>query len=97
MANTAIKKFVVIVPNAAPAGQNILTNYFQNNRFGYWHYGTDTWLIARGDENLNAGVVRDEIKRLLPSISVLVLEVDPVLWAFTGLSKWGEWLRETWE
>jgi hypothetical protein len=93
----AIKKFIVIVPNVSIDLQNIITNSFRINEFGFWHWSSDTWLIVSTIEGLNAASLRNKIMDLHPSLIIVVLEVNGGMWALNGPTRWTEWFQQSWE
>ena len=92
----AANRFVIVAPALLPSQQNTLTQHFQSSGVGYWHWGSDTWLIATRTLE-NAVALRGKINQALPGVHVVVLQVTPVMWSMYGPSTWAEWFKASWQ
>ena len=93
-------KFVVIVPFAPSVSQTALTQLAIQSGWGWWHWGTDTWLLTAA-ESLDAVQLREKISAIVPGIKFIVVKVQPskegANWAALGPVTWGHWFTEAWE
>lgn len=98
-----MSRAVVIVPGATLPQQNAITTYFRNNSqaVGFWHWGSDTWLVTSETDPLDTVALRDSIMGLAPGPHVVVLKVEPSdqvpNWAVLGPPTWADWLTNSWE
>ena len=98
-----MSRAVIIVPGLAVPQQNAITTYFKDNNqtYGFWHWGSDTWLVSSETDPLDTAALRNKIMSLAPGSKMIVLKVEPSEevpnWAAFGPGAWLNWLREAWE
>ena len=93
------RRFVVITSQPSVQQQNLITLFFKNGGYGYWHWSYDTWLVTTMLQD-DAAQLRDKLQALTPKLSMVVLYIEPQAskkWALLGPPTWGEWFRSTWE
>lgn len=93
------KRFIVLVDDATPDEQNTVTEHFRASPYGFWHRFSDGWLITdrTGENKVTAAGLRDELKRLVPGKTTLVVQMDnPTGWAGFGQTEAFQWLNEVW-
>jgi hypothetical protein len=92
-----MSKVILIVPHAPPVMQKIVMDYVKNMP-GWWHYGTEVWLI-RSRNKLSTQQIRDDLSKLLPKMQFMVLEFPdfPSDWNGYGPPAWSQWFRDTWD
>lgn len=91
-------RFVLIIDGADKQQQDVISNYFKDHSFGYWHYIKDTWLLVDYDGTWTVSTIRAKARELLPDINLMiVLKVDDSS-AWAGLGNKGnfDWLNDTW-
>jgi hypothetical protein len=99
------KRFVVCLDASATREQEQeFLNFVKSNRYGWWHWLPNTWLIVDGSGNLDRAVLRDEVVTSYPEVFNLVLEIPAEvlgLWSGFGVSSpkkdMFKWIRENWE
>jgi hypothetical protein len=92
------RRWLVLVDDATTDEQNKLTQYLRERSWGFWHYFSDAWLIAADDAKLSSLALRDQVVKLLPGKTVLVLFVaEGKTWAAFGPVKTFDWVRSNWE
>jgi len=66
--------------------------------YGWWHWLPNFWLIKDSTGVLSAHVLRDEILRVAPTTTAMVLEVEPKDWGgmFPEVGPQRDWLRDHW-
>lgn len=97
------KRFVIILQNSTSKEQNDrFINWVENQRFGWWHWVGNAWLIV-GNTSLSAADVRDKANTFFGMCN-LVQEISGpyVRWAGFGPNGTGEkknmftWLERHW-
>ena len=90
------QRFIVLVDDATPEQQNAVT-LFLKGKVGYWHHFSDSWLVTTSDPTWSPAKLRDEVRRVVPGPSILVLKVDtPKGWSGFGAKGMFDWLHSTW-
>jgi hypothetical protein len=99
-----MSRAVIIAPGLTVPQQNALTQYFvnNNNEYGFWHWGSDTWLISTSTDPLDVVALRELIRNVIaPGANVVILKVEPSAqppnWVTFGPQEWGKWMKESWE
>jgi hypothetical protein len=79
-----MKKFFVvgIEPMTAEQDRSFI-EYLRGLRVGWWHWIPNFWLVT-GNTEAGCSEIRDELDRIAPGNTNLVLEVDPINWAGFG-------------
>jgi hypothetical protein len=91
------KRFVVVVDDATKAEQDVVTNWLKTTPLEFWHYLSDLWLVADGQDQHTTITIRDQLKALLPQKTVLILTIDQAeAWAARGPVEKFKWLHTTW-
>lgn len=91
-------RFVVLTGNTTPY-EDLAISGFVKNRFGWWHWLPNSWLIVDPHGKLTAQSLRSDLHEIAPNAQVIVLEFTPTgdTWAGQAPPNWFDWFRETWE
>jgi hypothetical protein len=92
-----MRKFIVILPGSNTQQQMVLHNHFTPNRAGWWHWGSEVWLLKFGTETPTVEQLREEIRQILPGSFFLVFSLDNSLYAGWGPNEWQQWFNQTWQ
>jgi hypothetical protein len=90
------KLFVLVVDDDATVVQrDALTHYLQEEPISFWHHLRNTWLIADPTGALRTTTLRDKVIELMPTVSVIVFQIDRPLAYSSYASKAGSsWLHK---
>lgn len=95
------KRFVVGIDTITEEQEKAFLEYLKTNSLAFWHWIDNFWLIVDRSEKFTAKKLRGEIKKLIPSERLLVIEVK-------GRGRWSgfgpktekrnmfNWLHNTW-
>lgn len=65
--------------------------------YGWWHGVGSFWLFRDHTDTKTAASLRDEVRAIVPQARAFVMEVDPKMWAGSGMNESNrEWLRKYW-
>jgi hypothetical protein len=92
--------FVVGIEPITTEQEKSFIEYISAKQMGWWHWIPNFWLIL-GLNTPSCSEIRDELHRLAPSETIMVVEVSPVSWAGYGPNA-GEknmfpWFAENWD
>jgi hypothetical protein len=92
-----IRRFIMMVDDATAQQQDAVTKYLKTTDHGFWHYFSDCWLITDHSDTLTCDVLRDEVNRIMPGKTTLVVQMDnPTQWAGFGQTEHFKWVNEVW-
>lgn len=94
-------KFFAITTAASStdAQRNSITALFNNaQRFAFWHWTADFWIIKTVDDTITSIWLRDQITHTAPGAHFAVFGIDPRQddWAMYAPTSWSEWLTTNW-
>ncbi|MGY4700379.1 hypothetical protein ACVND7_12210 [Avibacterium paragallinarum] len=91
------KKFIVIVDdNFSVTERDKITKYFKN-KYGYWHWISNVWLLSTSKENTTTDTIRDEVKKLVNKGTIVVINASGSNgWSAFGQKKKFEWMHSNW-
>ena len=95
----AKRKFVVIIKEEAPEDISSFRKYLEQQRFGWWHWTSNAWLLTTRDQQMSAKKIRDKLREITRKKTTMVLEVESVTWAGfgpTGEKDISKWIKDTW-
>lgn len=92
-----MRRFLIMVDDATPTQQNLITEFFRGKPQGFWHHFTDAWLIADPTDVWTCESLRDQLSALVPGATTLVMQIDnPKAWAGYGNTQSFTWLHDSW-
>ena len=92
-----MKTFLVAVDqDATTAQRDAFTNYLrQHPTAGFWHDISSTWVIVeRRPGALTAVSLRDKVMELMPKVTHLVIEMNPITYAAYSPETGHKWLGD---
>lgn len=96
------KRFIVLVDNSTLEQEEEFIKYIKENRFGWWHYINNSWLITTNND-IKASDIRDVLKNVFTKENNLVIELRGATddtWAGFGPKNSKRnmftWLKNTW-
>ena len=96
------RKFVVGIDEETPEDVSSFLNYIKQQRFGWWHWIDNTWLLTTYNEQVTVVEIRDRLREITGKKTVVVIEVKSVAWATYGPMGEGDsknisrWIRDYW-
>ncbi|HTL73205.1 MAG TPA: hypothetical protein VL863_07865 [bacterium] len=91
------QRFVIVTANSTPIQENLITQFFKNGNFSYWHWFPELWLVIDNTATWNPGNLRDKINELTPDLHNIVFRVDDkTAWAIRGMQSTFPWLHNDW-
>ena len=95
------RRFVVIIAGETDADTSAIVEYAKANRYGWWHFIRNNWLLISYNILHSAAQIRDDLRKLTGEKNLVVLEVTgSTTWAAFGPSVEGnnisQWIQETW-
>ena len=95
-ANTSMKRkiFMVVVDDAKKEQRDAFTQSFKDTPNGFWHYTDKAWVITTRDTTMNVLTLRDKAAELMPEATILVVAVEPTVWASKATKEANEWLQQ---
>lgn len=95
----AKRKFVVIIKEETSEDISSFLKYIEQQRFGWWHWVSNVWLLTTHDKQMSARKIRDKLTQITGKKTTMVLEVGSVTWAGfgpTGEKDISKWIKDTW-
>lgn len=91
-------RFIVAINDPTTEQRNSITNYVSDQKYGYWHWYQDFWLLTTRNGDIKASTIRDSIQSVASGVTCFVLPVEgsPESWAAFGKKEEFKWLHETW-
>lgn len=95
-----MRKFVVCIDGETSNDVSAIKEYVGNQKFGWWHWIDNVWLLTTSNPEIKATDIRDAIRKLSESKWVIVIEVNSVTWAAYGPEtserSMSKWIKEHW-
>ena len=95
----AKRKFVVIINEETQEDVSSFIEYVKQQRFGWWHWVSNVWLLTTRNQQMSAREIRDKVREITGGKVTVVIEVTSVTWAAfgpTGEKSISKWIRDTW-
>ena len=73
------KRFVIATDPLSRDEEKALIKFI--NRYGWWHWLPNFWLVQDGKDVLTVDKIRDEIHEINKTKRAWVFEVEPISWA----------------
>lgn len=86
--------FVTVDGDATRAQRDAFTNYLLEQKWGFWHHISNSWLVVDALNKCTAASIRDEIMKLMPRVSTIIVEATPTDYAGYSSKTGHEWLRQ---
>jgi hypothetical protein len=96
------KRFIICLNSSTEEQDKLLREFIAENKFGWWHWLNNVWLLFSWDSMLSAVDIRNKIDAIYPEVRNLVLELNAEFdtWAGFGPSSpeqnMFKWLKENW-
>lgn len=95
------KRFIIAANFLTPDQERKFARYLAENKLSWWHWVKNYWLVVDKTSNLSCKKFRGEIKKIIGSTSVLVMEISGVnAWAgsvdSSSTSETFDWLDKVW-
>ena len=95
------KKYIILTTEESTETSTVLVKYFTDNKFGYWHWINNVWLLDEGAIKRDKVEIRDAIGKLLPSFHFIVMDMEKPNWTARGddspANNMFTWLQQNWE
>ena len=95
----ARRKFVVIIKEETSSDISSFLEYVKQQKFGWWHWVSNVWLLTTHNPQIKAKHIRDAAKKIAVNKVVTVLEVESVTWATyrpSGEGDIAKWIKDYW-
>jgi hypothetical protein len=95
------KRYVVAVSDLSADDERLFREYIGENRFGWWHWIDNFWLLTDPSEKSSAAEVRDFLRNLPSSRRCIVMELEGVDKTWSGFGpnspkSMFEWIKGAW-
>lgn len=93
------KRFIIVIDSLDKDLNDKIKTYVDDNKFAWWHWIDNLWLIVTHDEDITALSIRNDLDAITKNHKVVFQSYDDT-WAGYGPS--GEkknmfnWLKDTW-
>ena len=92
--------YLVACDTMSKEQETAFLEYIKSNRFGWWHWLDNFWIISSSKKTLRSSMIRDAIDDAVPGLNNLVIKIENVKsWAGHGPSvednDMFEWLSNT--
>jgi hypothetical protein len=97
-----MKRFIISLDKTTNSQEKEFIEYIKENRYGWWHWLSHTWLIVDSRDYLNAAKLRDKLDEIFPSVYNLVIELRSKDDTWSGFGPTSEeknmfnWLEKNW-
>ena len=86
------KYFTVALSGVTPEQEKLIAARWAG--YGWWHGVTNFWLLRDHHGTFSAASIRDAIREIAPHANLLVIEIDPKMWAGGVMTEANRnWLR----
>lgn len=99
-----MKKRYIVCVNKSNKDQNIeFLKYLRQQRFGWWHYLDNTWLIVDSKGTSKIGDIRDKAKVTFENEYNMIFELKDGEGSWSGFGpnsssrSMFKWLKENWD
>ncbi|AWI50616.1 hypothetical protein DDU33_03510 [Actinobacillus porcitonsillarum] len=91
------KKFIVLVDEAFTTDERNTISKYLKDKFGYWHWIGNAWLLITSRDTDTSQNIRDELIKLVNRGTIIVLDISNNNgWAGFGNTKKFEWMHKNW-
>lgn len=97
------KRYIILHGTTTPEQREALLQYFKDQRFGWWSWLGDSWLISDVRGISSTAEIRDKLVELMPGVHNLVLELSATGDTWTGYGPSEEkrnmfkWIKDNWK
>lgn len=97
------KRFIVCVNGSTKVQDHNFIDFIKIQNVGWWHWLTNTWLIADRNGKLSASSLRDKAVSIFGHEHVLVIEINNSRDTWSGFGPSSEdknmfrWLKDNWK
>ena len=97
------RRFVVLLDSAIPEQDKEFKKWVKEQRFGYWHWISQSWLLIATNKDMRARTIRDKATAIYEKTHLLVLELQTTgddTWSGFGpkseVSDMFKWIKRNW-
>ena len=97
------KRYIVCVNKSKKDQNEEFLKYIRQQRFGWWHYLDNTWLIVDPKGTSEIGQIRDKVKIAFENEYNMIFELDEGEGTWSGFGpnsptrNMFKWLKENWK
>jgi hypothetical protein len=97
------KRFIVCVNSSTKEQDQKFIEYIKENRFGWWHYLKNTWLIVDSSGKSKVKEIRDIVKESFDNEYNMVFQLNEDEGTWSGFGPCSEkrnmfkWIKENWK
>lgn len=93
------KKFIVAIDSSNNEINDKIIQYAKDNKFGWWHWIQDFWILSTYRE-VDAATIRNDLNEITLNRKLILEVKEPGSWAGRGPNSDDEnmftWIKENW-
>ncbi|OFX25758.1 MAG: hypothetical protein A2041_14615 [Bacteroidetes bacterium GWA2_31_9b] len=96
------KRYIICVNNSSEEQEKKFIDYIKSEKFGWWHYLKNTWLVIDLNGNSEISEIRDKVKELFDNEYNMVFQLKEDEGTWSGFGPKSEqknmfkWIKENW-
>ncbi len=96
------KRFIICINKSTKEQENNFVKFINNEKVGWWHWLSNTWLISDSNGKTSASYWRDNVTAIFDQEHVLVFELgnDRDTWSgfgpTSGDNNMFKWIKDHW-
>lgn len=93
-----MKKFIILADGLTAEQQNAITRFIQDRGWGFWHWHTNTWLLAGLPDDWTPRRLQVDLEESLKlQTSMIIMSIsDPITFFGRAPEEAWPWLQQRW-